>query len=188
MIQPIGVMIQMSNIFRSKEIYKRIPGVSSDNNPLRAVQGMYVSGEYRPPYYIDSFVQVSNIKTNKAKIEDYTSVTKDLTADPIINIIGVDCSDLDITYYTQAQSDLSADPIINIIGVDCSDLDILCYTQDSKDLTADPIVNIIGVDCSDIDITFYKETPINTNPDHTIRIKSITTSKAVVAQDTGDTV
>ena len=110
----------MSNIFRSKEIYKRIPGVSSDNNPLRAVQGMYVSGEYRPPYYIDGFVRVSKINTTKPKIVDYTAVT--------------------------------------------------------KDLTADPIVNIIGVDCSDIDITFYKKTPINTNPDHTIRVKSITTS------------
>ena len=188
MIQPIGVMIQMSNIFRSKEIYKRIPGVSSDNNPLRAVQGMYVSGEYRPPYYIDGFVRVSKINTTKPKIVDYTSVTKDLTADPIVNIIGVDCSDIVITPYTQAQQNLSADPIVNIIGVDCSDIDILCYTQDHQELQADPIVNIIGVDCSDIDITLYKKTPINTNPDHTIRVKSITTSKAVVAQETGDTV
>lgn len=177
----------MSNIFRSKEIYKRIPGVSSDNNPLRAVQGMYVSGEYRPPYYIDSFVQVSNIKTNKAKIEDYTATTKDLV-DPIVNIIGVDCSELDIIQYTRTQSDLSADPIINIIGVDCSDIDILCYTSITENLTADPIINIIDVGCSDVDITYYKNQLINTNPDFSIRIKSITTSKAVVAQDTGDTV
>lgn len=118
----------MSNIFRSKEIYKRIPGVSSDNNPLRAVQGMYVSGEYRPPYYIDGFIQINKVKTNKATITDYTQDTKSLKNDPVINV---------------------------------------------TEITAK----------NDVDIVYFKRTPINTNPDHSIRIKSITTSKATIESD-----
>ena len=115
----------MSNIFRSKEIYKRIPGVSSDNNPLRVVQGMYVSGEYRPPYYIDGFVQVSNIKTKKATIKNYTQAEKSLRNDPVINV-----------------TDISAK--------------------------------------KNVDIVNYKITYINTNPDHSVRVSNISTTKATI--------
>ena len=115
----------MSNIFRSKEIYKRIPGVSSDNNPLRAVQGMYVSGEYRPPYYIDGFIQVSNIKTNKATIKN--------------------------------------------------------YTQDEKSLRNDPVINVTDISAKkNVDIVNYKITCINTNPDHSVRVSNISTTKATI--------
>ena len=66
----------MANIFNSKEVYKRIPKVSSKDNPLRKVRGIYVTGDYRPPYYIDSSLHIAEINTNKPTIVDFTQVTK----------------------------------------------------------------------------------------------------------------
>ena len=42
----------MANVFRSKEVYKHLKYDLHDRNEIVAVQGVYVSGEYRPPYYL----------------------------------------------------------------------------------------------------------------------------------------
>ena len=171
----------MSNIFRSKEIYKRIPGVSSDNNPLRAVQGMYVSGEYRPPYYIDGFVQVSNIKTKKATIKNYTQAEKSLRNDPVINVTDISAKkNVDVVYYTRATVSAPKEPVINVTDISANMAEIIYFTQDTKPST-DPVINVTDISAKkNVDIVNYKITCINTNPDHSVRVSKISTTKATI--------
>ena len=73
----------MANIFRSKDIYKRAPKIPSSEDPLRIVKGLYVVGDYKPPYYIGPCLHITDIKTNKATVVDYT--TKNMSYEDLIN-------------------------------------------------------------------------------------------------------
>ena len=174
----------MSNIFRSKEIYKRIPGVSSDNNPLRAVQGIYVSGEYRPPYYIDGFIQINRVKTNKATITDYTQDTQSLKNDPVINVTEISAKkNVDVVYYTRATVSAPNEPVINVTDISANMAEIIYFTQDTKPST-EPVINVTEISAKkDVDIVYFKRISFNTNPDHSIRISKVSTTKATIESD-----
>ncbi len=65
----------MANSFNSKEIIKiipnkkRIPGQS----PARIVRGLYVTGVWRPPHYIDRTLIVDAISTAHVGVYSYTT-------------------------------------------------------------------------------------------------------------------
>lgn len=61
----------MANTFRSKEVYKKIPKEVHDRNTMVAVYGVYVSGQYRPPYYANNGITISGMSCTKATIVDY---------------------------------------------------------------------------------------------------------------------
>ena len=73
----------MANIFRSKEVYKKVDKQESSydrdvlipvGEPFKAnaEYGIYVAGEYRPPYYTDGLT-ILGFSSNPALIVDYTS-------------------------------------------------------------------------------------------------------------------
>ena len=41
----------MAEVFKSQEVYKHVNYDLHDRNEMIAVRGVYVTGEYRPPYY-----------------------------------------------------------------------------------------------------------------------------------------
>lgn len=176
----------MANIFRSKEVYKRIPGVPSDQNPLRVVRGVYVTGPYRAPYYIDTCTHVKSITTTKATVVNYTQASSDST-DHVVNLLNVDASTdpIPITFYTRAESQLQSDHVVNLLNVDAStdQIDILAYTKINQDLASDHVVNLMGIDTSadTPNITFYRTEIFKTNPEPIVRVKELTTTKATIA-------
>ena len=63
----------MANIFKTKEMYKNI-APTTRITPLRKVRGVYVTGPYRPPHYIDHTLTIVSLVNKDAKIVAYTSV------------------------------------------------------------------------------------------------------------------
>ena len=145
----------MANIFRRKDIYKRAPKIPSSEDPLRIVKGLYVVGDYNPPYYIGPCLHITDIKTNKATVVDYT--TKSMSyEDHVVNLIGISTSgELKITNYTRASVDLQPDHVVNLIG--------------------------INADTSPLDIVYFSTKRYPSNPEPMLRIKSITTNKATIS-------
>jgi plasmid maintenance system antidote protein VapI len=142
----------MANVFRSKEVYKKIPKVSPDENPLRAVRGIYVSGAYRPAYYIDAFIHISNINTTKATIADYTERSTNITDDGAMRLVQVKFDDLVLTE----------------------------YTREHKNITDDGAMRLVQVKFDDESVYWFNNKPIETNKDFMIRIKSITSTHAII--------
>lgn len=71
----------MADIFYAKEIMKNVnnPTYHDPNGkPLRKIRGLYVTGVWRPPHYIERHLFVTNIGLNNipAKIESFTEDTK----------------------------------------------------------------------------------------------------------------
>ena len=108
----------MANIFRSKDIYKRAPKIPSSEDPLRIVKGLYVVGDYKPPYYIGPCLHITDIKTNKATVVDYT--TKSMSyEDHVVNLIGInaDTSPLDIVYFSTKRYPSNPEPMLRIKSI-----------------------------------------------------------------------
>ena len=145
----------MANIFNSKEVYKRIPKVSSKDNPLRKVRGMYVTGDYRPPYYIDSSLHIMEINTNKPTIVDFTQASAS-TEDHVLNILPIEV--------------LTDRP------------NIIQYSKASKELESDHVVNIlpISMESEGLNITWFSKKKYETQPEPLCLIYSISTSKASI--------
>ena len=61
----------MANTFRSKEVYKKLRKEVHNRHTMVAVEGVYVSGEYRPPYYANMGVNIADIQCNKDRVVSY---------------------------------------------------------------------------------------------------------------------
>ena len=63
----------MANIFKSKEVYKHVTTepYNGGQHKLIPVRGVYVANVYRPPYCIDHTLEITNIESTVAEIEEY---------------------------------------------------------------------------------------------------------------------
>lgn len=162
------------NIFRSKEVYKRIPKVSSEENPLRPVRGMWVSGEYRPPYCIDETIHILDMSSSSAEVRVYTDRIQHVN-----DWEGVEYTNLyypqigfDVIQYSTSSFTLSDDTTVEYIGIYSSEYDILHYSQASYTFPDETIVEYIDIPTMiGFEILNFK-LPIywGTNPDPMVNI------------------
>jgi len=65
----------MADIFKSKEVFKNLNQSigyrAKENENVRRLRGLYVTGVYRPPHYIDRTLFISDINSNIPLIESY---------------------------------------------------------------------------------------------------------------------
>lgn len=172
----------MSNVYRSKEVYKRLKGVPSDMNPLRIVRGVYVSGKYRPAYYIDSCVLIEEIQSTNAVISDYISISATTTDPNSINVVGVDCNVLTMIDYS-SKSDTTTENFVNVTGIDFGNLGIISYANVIRDVS-DHAVNVTGIDFGNLTIQQYKIPIYETNEDHMIQVEQISSTSADITDKT----
>lgn len=71
------------NVFKALEVFKRIPKLSPSLNPLRAVRGLWVSGEHRDPMTQDSVAHIKEVSSNQAEVRVYTETTTKFNEDEI---------------------------------------------------------------------------------------------------------
>jgi hypothetical protein len=63
----------MANIFKSKEVYKHVTTEphNGGQHKLIPVRGVYVANVYRPPYYIDHTLEITNIENSYVTVDEY---------------------------------------------------------------------------------------------------------------------
>jgi hypothetical protein len=68
----------MANSYNSKEIIKIIPNDkrTEGQSPARIVRGLYVTGVWRPPHYIDRTLIVDAISSSHVRVRNFTTATK----------------------------------------------------------------------------------------------------------------
>ena len=171
----------MANIFRSKDVFKRAPGIPSSEDPSRKVSGVYVVGDYKPPYYINSGITISGINNTKATVVDYTEKSVNASDCSTVGILSVDVTSSTVDVYTRQYRDASDCSTVGILSIDVTESDILQYQRSYVNASDCSTVGILSIDVTDSEIVRYSTNRQRLTPEPMLRIKSITTSKAIIA-------
>lgn len=76
-------------ISNAKEIYYSFRDEQGVRK-LTPVRGVYVTGEWKPPMYMEPILQVLEFKTNKCLIQEYIETNKTVTSDTSHHLYDVD--------------------------------------------------------------------------------------------------
>ena len=93
----------MSDVINNaREVYYRLPkDLATGTNKIVPIRGMYVTGEYKPPEYIEPVLQLLSVKTNKANIVDYVEKSVSHYSSTSHHLYDVDADDTQrIDWYT----------------------------------------------------------------------------------------
>ena len=91
----------------AKEVYYAFRDEETGTKQLVPVRGVYVTGEYKPPEYVEPILRVLEFKTNHPLIEDYiesSSRTKSGSSHHLYDI------DLDATFVIEAYQSTNVPP------------------------------------------------------------------------------
>jgi predicted choloylglycine hydrolase len=181
----------MANVFRSKEVYKHLKHDLHDRNEIVAVQGVYVSGEYRPPYYNNPTIRIYEISSNPAKVDDFREAVRSSDEDACVKVIDFGAQILipTITNYTTASAEAGEDGCVKVIdfGVQPLSPTLDWYTSDSVSAGEDGCVKVIDFGVSIISIpqpTVYTTNRGESTPEPTLRLTSFTSELATVTNYT----
>ena len=115
------------NIFKAVEIYKRIPHLPPNLNPLRAIRGLWVSGVHLNNITIDATLHVTGETSNHCEERAYTDQYAEAYLSGNVNIINIESSQPDITYYTVSNQVAYLQGNINIIEMFSSIVNVADY-------------------------------------------------------------
>ena len=72
----------MPNIFYAKEVYKTYR--DNDNKHFVRLKGLYVAGKFKPPFYMDPLLLVTNLNTSKAIVYHMTEHADQIKSDDML--------------------------------------------------------------------------------------------------------
>ena len=177
----------MANTFRSKEVYKKLRKEVHNRHTMVAVEGVYVSGEYRPPYYANMGVTITDIQCNKASVVSYEDDILDIRDDFSYGLMNViDVTDWHIEEYTSSLVSSYDDFSYGLMNVNhFTDWDIHPYGNDHDSVYDDfsyGMLDVVIVTEPEI-ICYYTENN-NMTPEPILRITQINSTKAEITNVT----
>lgn len=143
------------NIFKAVEIYKRIPGVPSNQNPLRVIRGLWVSGTHLDTITIDATLHVTGETSNHCEERAYTDSRVDGYLEGNVNIIDFQSTDFTVQQYTTQRASSYLEGNVNVIEFNSSAFTIYGYGNAHVDGYIDGNVNVIEMADSDFTIADY---------------------------------
>ena len=120
----------MANVFRSKEVYKHLNYNLHDRNEIVPVQGVYISGEYRPPYYNDPVLMIYEMSSQPPKVDDFQDVNRSSDEDSVVKILDFSVNFLQpsFTYYNRKQTNMTPEPTLRLSYLSSEKATIENYT------------------------------------------------------------
>lgn len=156
------------NIFKAKEIYKRIPGLPSSENPLRVIRGLWVSGTHLDILTEDAFIQLSDFDTTPCDIRHYTETTGEWKwADPNVKFTGLYDTGFDITDYYTTSTTWDNDPNVEFVDIYDQPLEITDYSTTSTEFNNENNVQFMSLYDTAVVLEAYNYPIYTTLPDHT---------------------
>jgi hypothetical protein len=175
----------MANVFRSKEVYKHLKYDLHYRNEIVPVQGVYVSGEYRPPYYNNPTIKIYTIDSSPAIVADFRVDESNASDMPTVGMYALDTTDTvwDIKRYSQENIDVKTSETVGMYEINITDtiLDINRYGRDYIDTKTDT-VGTYGLFVTNTTLEYEKySTEIKNNtPEPILRLSTLTSDRAAV--------
>ena len=132
----------MAYIIKSDEVYKHIKG----KHKIVPVQGVYVTGEHRPPYYNEAGVHILSLSTQPATVNDFKDVTL-VQSDAVVKLVDFYAipGSPTLTFYTTATADAGNDTITKLVDFYAvpSNPTFLFYSKQDVDAGNDTITKLV---------------------------------------------
>jgi hypothetical protein len=159
----------MANISKAKEIYKSTPNKVNPNRPLIPVHGLYVAGLYRPPYWIDSVLNIVKLSTTTAANVVYYTDSTDVAyteKNGVIQLTSIDIDDVGVIQYGEDfDSSYEKDGIVQLTDIAIGELDIISYGNDESDVYTEKngVIQLTSVSLDEVDLYLISQR-LNTQP------------------------
>ena len=176
----------MANVFRSKEVYKHLKNNPHDRNEIVPVQGVYVSGEYRPPYYNNPTIKIYTIESQPAEVVDFQDVNESTGDDAIVKVLefSADFKTLNITNYTISSKSTGDDAIVKVLDFSATFLQpsFDFYKTIFESTGDDAIVKVLEFSATFLQpsFTYYNQQQTNMTPEPMLRLSSLSSEKATI--------
>lgn len=174
----------MANVFRSKEVFKKIPKDDDEDHKIIPVRGVYVTGEYTPPYYTEFGITLKSIDSTYPDINDFTTESEE-ASDSVIGLLDFDspfCSFECIRFKTESV-DASPTNTIGLLNFDCNinSFQVYRFETDKVD-TPDSTVGLLNFECP-IGIQFTRQTSSHKSntPMPILRLTNLTSEPATIS-------
>ena len=134
-------------INNAKEVYYSFRDDRGDRHMV-PVRGVYVTGEYKPPSYIEPMLRLVSIKTTHPKIEEYTEVTKNHWSDTTNHLYDVDVDDIfRIDWYSSRTAPTqTGDTNHHLYDVDVDDIfQFTINPKTTKGSQPEPILRLVEI-------------------------------------------
>ena len=124
----------MANIFKAKEIYKHITSNENPNKPHVKLRGLYVAGTYRPLYFNEYTLNLTQIGGSNASNVAYYTETSDNGYDGVVQLVDVNIDDPTVVEYTTTSDfgyddDGTSDGLVKFSGFSIGETDIISFTS-----------------------------------------------------------
>ena len=177
----------MGQIFKSKEVYKHLKYALHNRHEMVPVQGVYVSGEYRPPYYNDPILRIYTVSTQPATVVDFQDVAQSSGVDSMVKIVDFKAERLipTITNYSTAEQNAGEDSMVKIVDFKAERLIPQCQWYESKSQNAGEdsmvkIVDFVAEIYGGQTFTIYTKTFDESTPEQILRISALVGESATV--------
>jgi hypothetical protein len=114
------------------EVYYSFRDDDTHTKKMVPIRGMYVTGEYTPPEYIDPALCILEFKTNNVTIENYVEKSVDYEMGSSHHLFDIDVDDsFDIVAYSKATAPDQTDGTTHhLFDIDVDDsFDIVAYSK-----------------------------------------------------------
>ena len=173
----------MANVFRSQEVYKKLNKSLHDKNEIVSVRGVYVSGEYKPPYYNETGLRITEISSNKPTVVDFKTETKSLTDTDTVGLLSFDSNpDISIVVYGVEKNSTTDQDTVGLLSFDVNtDLSIYVFEKDYIGCNDTDTVGLLSFDVNDgFNFTCFNKKKTNSTPEPLLRLATISTQPATV--------
>ena len=130
----------MASVFRSKEVYKHLKYDLHNRNEMVAVQGVYISGEYRPPYYNEPGIHIYEISGQHCNVADFKTEEVDTSSTETAGMYKFELSQTtyNIRRYSSESKDISATETSGMykFGMTATSYNINRYEKDFIDASS----------------------------------------------------
>lgn len=180
----------MANVFRSKEVYKHLKYDLHNRNEMVAVQGVYISGEYRPPYYNEPGIYIYEISGQHCNIADFKTEEVDITISETAGMYKFELSQsvYNIQRYTSESKDISATETSGMykFGMTPTSYNVNRYEKDFIDVSTTETSGMykFGAYFAGYVKTRYPTQRTGSTPEPILRLSSLTSENCVITNYT----
>lgn len=179
------------NVFRTKEIYKHIPYDVHNKNEIVPVRGVYVSGEYSPPYYNEPCILVTQLSSQHATVDDFETDQFDISPTETSGLynIGLTASTYTLQRYERNWEDISPTKTSGLYNISAtsSTYTLQRYEKDIDDISPTETSGLynIGIKSSTYVKTTFSVLKTSSTPEPILRITNLSSEDCTVTDSVG---
>ncbi len=176
----------MADVFKSQEVYKHVNYDLHDRNEMIAVRGVYVTGEYRPPYYNNPILALTYIRGVDCTVANFKTEYADVINGETVGMYKIDTIPIEyaIHRYSTESVNLSSTDTVGMYKINIEDIDYYIdrYGKEYINVSSTDTVGMYQINISNADFSIIKCPSLhkNSTPEYGLGLSFIRTDSAII--------